>query len=342
MPPKRSAAPRISDSISPARDTSATFASTSPSPRSSRDAASTLAASFEQKTTLAPPRASRSTVARPIPVDPPVTTATRPLKSASSLTLRLLGPGRGERCYGLRPSGRISSLSLVARPGRRARRAFQRRDRLLARRVERLHRPPDLVHAVGEQVADQQVGDRALQVREVFDEPAEAEAVVVLAHQPAHAVHALVERRRPTCRAAPPTCRPSPAPRRSRRRPARPTSAPAARPTSRADRGSRRRRRPAPSRRRPPASSDRNSPWWRSSRSRASRFDDALLDRRAALDLLVVGLLVAAAALEQVVERRDDADADDVVVLRDVPEPALACSAVWMTSVAPSSRPVSR
>ena len=33
---------------------------------------------------------------------------------------------------------------------------------------------------------------------------------------------------------------------------------------------------------------------------------------------------MAAAALEQVVERRDDADADDVVVQRDVPEPALS------------------
>src|SRR6188474_1234767 len=86
MAPKRSTAPRISASMSPARDTSATFPSTAPSPRSSREACSTLGASFEQKTTLAPPRARRSTVARPIPVEPPVTTATFPRKSKGSLT----------------------------------------------------------------------------------------------------------------------------------------------------------------------------------------------------------------------------------------------------------------
>ena len=43
-----------------------------------------------------------------------------------------------------------------------------------------------------------------------------------------------------------------------------------------------------------------------------------------ALDLLVVGpLVVRATPLEQVIERRDDADADRVVVLRDVPEPSV-------------------
>ena len=47
------------------------------------------------------------------------------------------------------------------------------------------------------------------------------------------------------------------------------------------------------------------------------------LHGRAGVDFFVVDLLVAAAALEQVVERRHDADADGVVVLRDVPAPAL-------------------
>ena len=51
---------------------------------------------------------------------------------------------------------------------------------------------------------------------------------------------------------------------------------------------------------------------------------DTLLHGRAALDFFLVRLLVPArAVLEQIVERRDDADADDVVVERDVPEPAL-------------------
>src|SRR5262249_46494354 len=50
---------------------------------------------------------------------------------------------------------------------------------------------------------------------------------------------------------------------------------------------------------------------------------NAILDGRAGVHLLDVGLLVAAAALEQVIEWGDHADTDDVIVLRDVPEPAL-------------------
>src|SRR5262249_47607816 len=58
---------------------------------------------------------------------------------------------------------------------------------------------------------------------------------------------------------------------------------------------------------------------------RARRSPDALLHRGRALDFLGEDLLeVLAASLEQVVEGRYDADRDDVVVLRDVPEPALA------------------
>ena len=56
-----------------------------------------------------------------------------------------------------------------------------------------LHRGPDLIDLVLEQVADQQVGHQPLQVRKPLDEPAEAEAVVVGADQPPHPLHALHE-----------------------------------------------------------------------------------------------------------------------------------------------------
>src|SRR6185503_14620267 len=198
MAPKRSTAPRISASMSPARDTSATLPSTAPSPRSSREACSTLGASFEQKTTLAPPRARRSTVARPIPVEPPVTTATFPLKSASSATLLPPRRRRLRPCERLRPASLRQHQLVVLVDGLVHRRArIPLRDRLLAGLVERLHRRPHHVDLVGEEVADQEIGDLALQVREALHELAEAEAVVVLAHEPAHAVDALVEGRPP-------------------------------------------------------------------------------------------------------------------------------------------------
>src|SRR4029079_7343185 len=54
----------------------------------------------------------------------------------------------------------------------------------------------------------------------------------------------------------------------------------------------------------------------------ALRAVDALLHGRRALDFFRVGLFEPAAVLEQVVERADHADAHDVVVLRDIPEPA--------------------
>ncbi len=50
---------------------------------------------------------------------------------------------------------------------------------------------------------------------------------------------------------------------------------------------------------------------------------DALLDGGAGFHLFVVGLLVAASSLEEVVKGRHDADADRVVVLGDIPPPAL-------------------
>ena len=54
------------------------------------------------------------------------------------------------------------------------------------------------------------------------------------------------------------------------------------------------------------------------------RVCEPLLHARRVLDFILVGLLVALAILvEQMFERRDDPDADRVVVLRDVPEPPL-------------------
>ena len=51
--------------------------------------------------------------------------------------------------------------------------------------------------------------------------------------------------------------------------------------------------------------------------------DTRSLTAAAAVDFLLIGLLVILATLEQIVERCHDADADDVVVERDVPEPAV-------------------
>ena len=81
--------------------------------------------------------------------------------------------------------------------------------RLLVGWVERLHRLPDLVDpSVNRSPISRSVTVFA-QLGIVAHEVAEAEAVVVLADQPAHAVDALVEARRPTRRAARRWCRPS-------------------------------------------------------------------------------------------------------------------------------------
>ena len=80
--------------------------------------------------------------------------------------------------------------------------------------VQRFERSPHLVGAVVKQIANQQVGQRAAQLGVLADHPAEAEARVVLADEAPHPVHAFVEDRRPTCRAAPLTCRCGTAPRR--------------------------------------------------------------------------------------------------------------------------------
>src|SRR4030095_1890793 len=72
-----------------------------------------------------------------------------------------------------------------------------RRDWLSPRRIERLHWRPPPVDPIGEQIADQEIGDRALQIRVLAHELAEAEAVVVLADQSAHPIDPGIERRPP-------------------------------------------------------------------------------------------------------------------------------------------------
>src|SRR5205085_2960878 len=69
-------------------------------------------------------------------------------------------------------------IDLIRRDFGRCRRG-PRRDGFLVRRIKRLHGFPDRVYAVREQVADQEVGDESLQLREGADELAEAKAVVV-------------------------------------------------------------------------------------------------------------------------------------------------------------------
>ena len=93
----------------------------------------------------------------------------------------------------------LSGISIrIGRPGW---------DRRLAGVADRLQRSPDLVHAVGKQIADQQVSHFAFQVRIGLDEIAEAEPVVVFAHQPPHPIDAAIEQLRPSGPVAPPTCR---------------------------------------------------------------------------------------------------------------------------------------
>ena len=56
-----------------------------------------------------------------------------------------------------------------------------------------LHRGPDLIDFVLEQVADQEIGHKTLEMRKSLDEAAEAEAVVVGTDEPPHPLHALDE-----------------------------------------------------------------------------------------------------------------------------------------------------
>src|SRR5207248_6721858 len=60
-----------------------------------------------------------------------------------------------------------------------------------------VHQRPEHVHVVLEHVAEEHVGHPVLQVRVLADEPAEAEPVVELAHQPPHPLHPGGERRLP-------------------------------------------------------------------------------------------------------------------------------------------------
>ena len=132
--------------------------------------------------------------------------------------------GAGGRSGGHRPCARrrgsestVASASTplrqdqlvgLRRIGRRGRAGIPSRDRLLLRPVQRLEWTPDLVDPIVEEIADQQIGQRPSQVGMLAHQVAEAEAVVVLADQPPHAIHALVEYRLPTGQAAPPDVSP--------------------------------------------------------------------------------------------------------------------------------------
>src|SRR5262245_14243950 len=93
----------------------------------------------------------------------------------------------------------LRQIQLVGLAGRElCRRAFvPARNRVLARRVQRFHRLPDFVDAVVEQIPDEQIGHGAAKVGVVLHEVAEAEPIVILAHETAHPIDAGVEGRSP-------------------------------------------------------------------------------------------------------------------------------------------------
>src|SRR5437773_5457515 len=67
------------------------------------------------------------------------------------------------------------------------------RNRRLAGLVQRLHRAPDGIDARGEEISDQQVGDRATKMWVLANEFTKAEPVVELADEAPHPIHALIE-----------------------------------------------------------------------------------------------------------------------------------------------------
>src|SRR5262245_10576892 len=66
-------------------------------------------------------------------------------------------------------------------------------DSLFVWSVERLHRRPHFVDSIVEEIANQEIGHGIAQIGELAHELAKAEACVVLAHQTAHAIDAVVE-----------------------------------------------------------------------------------------------------------------------------------------------------
>src|SRR5207245_9920243 len=60
-----------------------------------------------------------------------------------------------------------------------------------------IHGWKHFVHAVLEQIADEQIGEMTFEMGMTADELAEAETVVIFAYQATHAVHALDEARPP-------------------------------------------------------------------------------------------------------------------------------------------------
>src|SRR5260221_14760081 len=96
----------------------------------------------------------------------------------------------------LRTCGKMQLVQFI-RGDFRSRLGRPRRNGLLFRGIQRFHRFPRGIDALGEQIADQEVGDDSFEVRKILDELPEAEAIVVFANEPPHAIYSLVEDRPP-------------------------------------------------------------------------------------------------------------------------------------------------
>src|SRR6185369_5526219 len=75
-----------------------------------------------------------------------------------------------------RPGGKVKLIEFVLSDFR-WRLGGPRGNGLLLRWVQRFHRLPRDVDALGKEIADQQVGDDSLEIGEVLDELSEAEAI---------------------------------------------------------------------------------------------------------------------------------------------------------------------
>src|SRR6478672_1107936 len=206
--------------------------------------------------------------------------------------------------------------------------AWNRRTAAVA---EGLHCGPDAIDAIREQIADQEIRDRPAQLRILANERAEAESSIELANEASHAIDPLVEARAPLaqlCGARIPT-------RQSIRNGL-------GRHLSRAQgqedsgRVERIEKAEGVTDEDPSVACNRGRAVGVVPRRKVSgyalRAADARFDGIAALDLLLIRLLMSVAHLgwiEQVVERGHDADAHDVVVLRDVPEPAAPIAGLY-------------
>src|SRR3989449_1277513 len=214
-------------------------------------------------------------------------------------------------------------LVRLLRRGVLRRAGVPRRNRRLTGRIQRFHRLPHCVDAIGEEIADQEIRDGALQTGIVADEVAEAEAVVVLAHETPHAIDTLVEHGSPLAelRGRGVVLRKAlddgvgghlAGPQREQH----------------AGRVERIEEAPRVANHHPAVAGHFRRAiriiFRREVAGDSRRGCDALLDGGAAVHFFPIRLLVTGAILEQVIERRHDADRHDVVVQGDVPEPAVA------------------